>query len=63
MKSDNSYELYSQTFITKLCSIVEGLEHNYTYRLTGEIIESQKVALFSLKTISRVEPTETDDEQ
>ena len=33
------------------------------YSILGEIIESQKVALFSLKTISRVEPTETDDEQ
>ncbi len=62
MKSDNSYELYSQTLIKKLCTIVEGLEPNYTYRLNGEILTSQKAALFSLKTISRIEPSEFDNE-
>lgn len=62
MKSDNSYELYSQTLIQKLCTIVDGLEPNYTYRLKGEILPTQKAALFSLKTISRIEPSEFDNE-
>lgn len=62
MKSDNSYELYSQTLIKKLCTIVDGLEPNYTYRLNGEILSTQKAALFSLKTISRIEPSEFDNE-
>lgn len=62
IKSDNSYELYSQTLIKKLCTIVEGLEPNYTYRLNGEILTAQKAALFSLKTISRIEPSEFDNE-
>ena len=62
MKSDNSYELYSQTLIQKLCTIVEGLEPNFTYRLNGEILPTQKAALFSLKTISRIEPSEFDNE-
>ena len=63
MKSDNSYEIYSRSFITKLCDIVGGLEPNYTYRLSGEIIQSQKAALFSLKTISRVESSELDNDE
>ena len=62
MKSDNSYELYSQTLIQKLCTIVEWLEPNFTYRLNGEILSTQKAALFSLKTISRIEPSEFDNE-
>lgn len=62
MKSDNSYELYSQTLIKKLCTIVDGLEPNFTYRLNGEILTAQKAALFSLKTISRIEPSEFDNE-
>ena len=63
MKSDNSYEIYSRSFITKLCDIVGGLEPNFTYRLSGEIIQSQRAALFSLKTISRVEPSEFDNDE
>lgn len=49
--SDNSVELYSRSFITRLCSVTEGLDSGATYRMSGEVIPSQKLAAFSLKTL------------
>ena len=61
MKSDNSYEIYSRTFTTKLCEIIGGLEANYSYRFFGNILPAQKAAVFSLKTIKRIDPLENLD--
>ena len=52
MNSDNSYEIYSRSFITRLCEVIGGLKDNCSYRLSGEVISS---AVFSLKTIKRIE--------
>lgn len=52
---DNSCEIYSSSFIKELCSVVGGLEENGTYRLLGTIIEKQRIALFAMDTIARVE--------
>ena len=46
MNSDNSYEIYSRPFVTKLCG----------YRISGVIVPSEKMAVYSLKTITRIEP-------
>ena len=56
MNSDNSYEIYSRSFITRLCEVIGGLETNCSYRLSGEVISSKAAAVFSLKTIKRIEP-------
>ncbi len=55
MMADNSYELYSKTFVSKLCEVAGGLDSNYSYRLTGSIVPSHNMALFSLKTLKRIE--------
>lgn len=52
---DSSCEIYSISFIKELCSVVGGLEENGTYRLLGKIIESQRMAIFAMDTIARVE--------
>lgn len=54
MLADNSYELYSKTFIEKLCAVVGGLEFN-TYRLSGTIVAAYNMAVFSLNTLTKVE--------
>lgn len=54
MKADNSVEMYSKAFISKLCSVTGGLEPNCTYRLSGTIVSSHKIAVFSLDTLTRV---------
>lgn len=52
---DNSCEIYSCSFIKELCSVVGGLEANGTYRILGKIIETQRMAVFAMDTIQRVE--------
>ena len=61
MKSDNSYEIYSRTFTTKLCEIIGGLEANYSYRFFGNILPAQKATVFSLKNIQRIDTSENFD--
>lgn len=56
MNSDNSYEIYSRPFVTKLCEVVGGLETECGYRISGVIVPSEKMAVYSLKTITRIEP-------
>lgn len=62
MKSDNSYEIYSRTFTLKLCEIIGDLETNYSYKFIGEILTEQKAAVFSLKTVQRIDPSENTED-
>ena len=55
MYSESSYEVYSRFFVNKLCEVVGGIAAGFTYRLTGEVIPSQRMAVFSLKTLQRIE--------
>lgn len=59
LRSDNCIEIYSAPFVKKLCAVVGGLETICTYRLSGEVIISKKAAVFSLKTIKRLEAPES----
>lgn len=60
--SENSIEVYSMSFINKLCEVVGGLESNLNYRLSGEVLVDKRAALFSLKTIRRTDALESHDE-
>lgn len=55
MHSENSYEIYSRPFIRKLREVEPGIEDGGAYRLTGSVIPSLKVAVFSLKTLQRMD--------
>lgn len=55
MQSDFSYEIYSRPFIDKLREVVPGLELGHTYHISGVVLPKESVALYSLKTIKRVE--------
>lgn len=55
MVSDNSYEIYSQSFLRKLFEIVPELESSGLYRMDGKTIPQHKVAIFYLKTLCRYE--------
>jgi len=54
LQSYNSYELYSTQLIDKLCELVRGLDTNYTYKLSGDYFENANIAVFSLKTMQRI---------
>lgn len=55
MQSESSYEIYSRAFIRKLREVAPEIEDGGAYRLTGNIIPSLKVAVFSLKTLQRTD--------
>ena len=55
MNSDNSYEIYSKDFVQTLCQVVGGLDEGYGYRMSGDIVPKEKLALFFMETIQRFE--------
>ena len=56
LESDNSVEIYSRSFIEKLCKIIEGsLDHGQCYRIAGAVIPGEKTAIYSLKTIQKID--------
>ena len=55
MLSENSYEIYSRSFVRKLRELEPGIEEGGAYRLTGSIIPSRKIAVFPLRTLQRTD--------
>lgn len=55
LESDNSYEIYSRIFLVELFKIVGGLSPERSYRVTGKVISSKKIAVYSLDTITPIE--------
>lgn len=55
IRPDNSYELYSKQLVLTLMTLLPELDGECTYRLTGEVYTSKKIAFFPLDTIQRVE--------
>lgn len=49
--SHSSFELYSKNLIETLAKVCPQWNKSKNYRLTGEIIESENVAMFDLKSI------------
>ena len=54
MQSESSYEIYSRPFIRKLREVAPNIEDGCAYRLSGSIIPPLKTAVFSLKTLQRM---------
>lgn len=55
---DNSYEIYSTLFVSKLCSLISDLDVGCTYRLTGELVNDDNTAIFPLSTLQKVDSLE-----
>ncbi len=55
MESSNSIEIYSKSFIDKLNELIPDLNEGCCYHMTGNIVLSEKMAVFSLKTIQQFE--------
>lgn len=55
MLSDFSYEIYSMAFVKKLCALTGNLDTNCSYRMAGTISPEKRLAVFSLKTLKRIE--------
>lgn len=55
LRPDYCFELYSKQFVTLLMTLFPDLEKNCTYRFTGEVRKAERIAVFSLDSIQRVE--------
>jgi len=53
MDSDSSYEIYSRSFVRELSAIAGNLDKGFTYRLTGSFVPSERMLVFSLKTLQK----------
>jgi len=61
MLADCSYELYSKAFVEKLCEVVGKLDLTYSYRMTGKINATHHMAVFSMKTLTRLDGKEDEN--
>lgn len=52
---DFSHEIYSRSFLLTLAEIIPGIDTKYLYRMTGAVIPAQQMAVFSLKTLRKIE--------
>lgn len=59
LRSSNSVEIYSKFFIDKLIELVPELTDGNCYHMTGTIIPSEKMAVFSFKTLRPFEEEDT----
>lgn len=55
MLSGNSYEIYSRTFVRKLCEIADGIDEGFSYKLSGEGFPDKKTVVFYLKTLQKTD--------
>ena len=59
LRSSNSVEIYSKFFIDKLIELVPDLTDGNCYHMTGTTIPSEKMAVFSFKTLRPFEEEDT----
>lgn len=55
MESDFSFEIYSRPFIERLCKEFDCFKEGNTYRLTGTAIQSERIAVFPLDSLQKID--------
>lgn len=55
MESDFSFEIYSRPFIERLCKEFDYLGEGNSYRLTGTAIQSERIAVFPLDSLQKID--------
>ena len=58
-----SAEFYSSNLMNSIFEIFGSLDFRYSYRLTGEVDQVNRVAYFSMQTLQRVERRIPDDRE
>ena len=59
LESSNSIEIYSKFFIDKLNELVPDLSDGNCYHMTGSIVPSERMAVFSFKTLKSFQEGES----
>jgi len=55
MESDFSFEIYSRPFIERLCKEFNCFNEGNSYRLTGTAIQSERIAVFPLDSLQKID--------
>jgi len=55
MESDFSFEIYSRPFVERLCKEFDCLGEGNSYRLTGTAIQSERIAVFPLDSLQKID--------
>lgn len=55
LRSDNSYEIYSRSFLLKLSELVSSINEAGSYRMSGKVLPAQGMAVFYLDTLQRID--------
>lgn len=55
LRSVFSCEIYSRLFVARLSALVPAMGEGRLYHMRGEVIPSQRMAVFDLKTLKRME--------
>ncbi len=55
LKSDNSVEIYSRYFISRLNDVIGILDDGNLYHMEGVAVPSEKLAVFSMKSLKKAE--------
>lgn len=53
--SEMCFEIYSQSFVTKLRSAFDGFEEDCTYRLTGIVFPNDRAVVFEVDSMQKYE--------
>ena len=57
MDSDSSFEIYSRPFIKRLCNEFKCFDKGKSYNLTGTVVESEKIVVFPLDSLRKIDNT------
>ena len=55
LKQGRSQEIYSTSFVRKLCEVVGGLEEGHSYKLAGKLVPKERLVAFDLQSITLIE--------
>ena len=55
LPSDCSYEIYSKRLVDRWITDIDDLRPNNTFRLEGDLVEDQRLAIFPMETLQYIE--------
>ena len=55
MESESSLEIYSRPFIERLCKKFDCFDEGNSYRLTGAAVQSERIAVFPLDSLQKID--------
>jgi len=55
LETRRDYEIYSKNFTTQLCDLIGDLDENSSYHIPGCVIPDQRLAIYALEAITRID--------